>query len=79
MQSALVLTKNISLKDRTFTLESPEGETEFTIALDGLHNVYNAVGAIIAARRFLKLSDEEIQKGLLSFKGTAGRMEIEDS
>ena len=85
MQSALVLkmshaefqlAKNISLNDRTFTLESPEGETDFTISLDGLHNVYNAVGAIIAARRFLKLSDEEIQKGLLSFKGTAGRMEI---
>ncbi|MBR4397196.1 MAG: UDP-N-acetylmuramate--alanine ligase, partial [Methanobrevibacter sp.] len=58
------------------TLESPEGSSTFTISLDGLHNVYNAVGAIIAARRFLKLSDEEIQKGLLSFKGTAGRREI---
>ena len=57
----MYLAKNISLKERTFTLESPEGETDFTISLDGLHNVYNAVGAIIAARRFLKLSDEEIQ------------------
>ena len=75
-EKPMYLAKNISLKDRTFTLESPEGETEFTITLDGLHNVYNSVGAIIAARRFLKLSDEEIQKGLLSFKGTAGRMEI---
>ena len=75
-EKPMYLAKNISLNDRTFTLESPEGETDFTISLDGLHNVYNAVGAIIAARRFLKLSDEEIQKGLLSFKGTAGRMEI---
>ena len=63
-EKPMYLAKNISLKDRTFTLESPEGETEFTIALDGLHNVYNAVGAIIAARRFLKLSDEEIQKAI---------------
>ena len=64
------------MKDRKFKLESPGGETEFTITLDGLHNVYNAVGAIIAARRFLKLSDEDIQKGLSSFEGTAGRMDI---
>ena len=32
--------------------------------------------AIIAARKFLKLSDEEIQKGLSTFQGTAGRMDI---
>ncbi|SFL59891.1 UDP-N-acetylmuramate--alanine ligase [Methanobrevibacter olleyae] len=75
-EKPMYLAKNISIKDRTFTLESPEGESEFTISLDGLHNVYNAVGSIIAARRFLKLSDEEIQKGLLSFKGAVGRMDI---
>lgn len=75
-EKPMYLAKNISIKDRTFTLESPEGESEFTISLDGLHNVYNAVGSIIAARRFLKLSDEEIQNGLLSFKGAAGRMDI---
>lgn len=75
-EKPMYLAKNISIKDRTFALESPEGESEFTISLDGLHNVYNAVGSIIAARRFLKLSDEEIQNGLLSFKGAAGRMDI---
>ena len=75
-EKPMYLAKNISLQDRKFTLESPEGETDFTISIDGLHNVYNAVGAIIAARKFLKLSDEEIQKGLLSFEGTAGRMDI---
>ena len=75
-EKPMYLAKDISLKERTFTLESPEGSSTFTISLDGLHNVYNATGAIIAARRFLNLSDEEIQKGLLSFKGTAGRMEI---
>ena len=75
-EKPMYLAKNISLKDRTFTLESPEGQTDFTITLDGLHNVYNAVGAIIAARRFLNLSDEEIQKGLSTFEGTAGRMDI---
>ena len=75
-EKPMYLAKNISLKNRTFTLASPEGETDFSITLDGLHNVYNAVGAIIAARRFLKLSDEEIQKGLSTFEGTAGRMDI---
>ncbi len=70
------LATKISLENRSFTLEGPVGSYDFKLAMDGLHNIYNAVGAIIASRIFLDLSNEEIQKGLSQFTGALGRMEI---
>ncbi|WP_297983232.1 Mur ligase family protein [uncultured Methanobrevibacter sp.] len=68
---------DIDLKNREFSLKSDDDdECRFKLSLDGLHNVYNALGAIIAAKIFLGLSNEEIQKGLSSFKGVDGRMDI---
>ena len=67
---------DIDLKNRQFTLSSADEEYRFTLTLDGLHNIYNATGAIIAAKVFLGLSNDEIQKGLSSFKGVDGRMDI---
>ena len=64
------------MKNRQFTLSSADEEYRFTLTLDGLHNIYNATGAIIAAKVFLGLSNDEIQKGLSSFKGVDGRMDI---
>lgn len=70
------IAKDIDLKNRQFTLSSADGDYRFTLTLDGLHNIYNATGAIIAAKVFLGLSNDEIQKGLSSFKGVDGRMDI---
>ena len=70
------LAKNISIKDRTFTLVAPDGEFEFKLAIDGLHNVYNSLGTIVLAREALDISYEDIQKALLTFTGVAGRMEL---
>lgn len=70
------LAKNISIKDRTFTLEAPDGEFEFKLAIDGLHNVYNALGTIVLAREALNISYEDIKRALLTFTGVAGRMEL---
>ena len=70
------IAKDIDLKNRQFTLSSADEEYRFTLTLDGLHNIYNATGAIIAAKVFLGLSNDEIQKGLSSFKGVDGRMDI---
>lgn len=72
------IAKDIDLVNRSFNLASGDDEFEFKLTLDGLHNVYNAVGAIIAAKEFLGLSNQDIQKGLSTFKGVAGRMEIID-
>ncbi len=70
------IASNISLENRSFTLEGPDGVYGFKLAMDGLHNIYNAVGAIIASRIFLDLSDDEIQNGLSQFTGALGRMEV---
>lgn len=73
------LAKDISLKDKTFTVIGPNGVNDkfrFNMNLDGLHNVYNALGTIVVAHEFLDMSYEDIQSGLANFSGVPGRMEI---
>ncbi|MDO5849578.1 MAG: Mur ligase family protein [Methanobacteriaceae archaeon] len=70
------LAKNISIRDRTFTLVALDGEFEFKLAIDGLHNVYNSLGTIVLAHEALNISYEDIQKALLTFTGVPGRMEL---
>ena len=48
---------------------------EFTIPLWGLHNVSNAVGAVIAAS-LIGLSLPQIKEGLRTFQGVRRRMEV---
>ena len=45
------------------------------MGVDGLHNVYNITGVIIAAHEFLKLPYEKILPSVASFSGVEGRME----
>jgi UDP-N-acetylmuramate--alanine ligase len=67
---------NISLKDKQFTVSGPDGEYTIKMAIEGLHNVYNCLGVIVAAREFLGLSYDIIQEAISTFKGVPGRMEI---
>ena len=43
--------------------------------LDGIHNVYNVSGVIIAAHEFLKLPYDKILESIATFGGVSGRME----
>ena len=43
--------------------------------LIGLHNVYNAVGAIAAAREYLNIPMEDIVRAVETFEGVPGRIE----
>ena len=45
------------------------------MAIDGLHNVYNVIGVIIAAHEFLKLPYDKILGSVATFTGVEGRME----
>lgn len=49
-------------------------DTEYHMNLSGIHNVYNALAAIAAAKE-LGITDDKIQKGLLSFHSQNGRMQ----
>ena len=66
---------NIDLKNRTFDLHTPDEKLKVKMAIDGLHNVYNIVGVIIAAHEFLKLPYDKILKSISTFTGVDGRME----
>lgn len=66
---------NIDLKNRTFDLHTPNEKLEVKMAMDGLHNVYNVTGVIIAAHEFLKLPYDRILESVAAFTGVEGRME----
>ncbi|WP_292798227.1 Mur ligase family protein [Methanobrevibacter sp.] len=66
---------NVDLKNRKFDLHTPEEKLEVQMAIDGLHNVYNVTGVIIAAHEFLKLPYDKILESIATFTGVEGRME----
>ncbi|MGX8694528.1 MAG: Mur ligase family protein [Methanobrevibacter sp.] len=70
---------NVDLANRTFDLHTPEEKLEVKMAIDGLHNVYNVTGVIIAAHEFLNLPYDKILKSVSTFTGVEGRMERVDT
>lgn len=58
-----------------FQLTSPFGDADFFLPTPGVHNIYNAVGAI-AACLCLGHSIKELPEALSSFYGTKGRLEL---
>jgi len=69
------LAKEIDESNGNYTLKTPEGEVDVEMQLIGLHNVYNSIGAIAAAREFFKIPLNEILTAIKSFKGVPGRIE----
>ena len=57
-----------------FTLICKDGEFDFKLKLNGLHNIYNALGAIIVAKEILGMSFEDIKNAVYDFDGVNGRM-----
>lgn len=66
---------NINDEHNHFTLKTPYEDVEFELSITGLHNIYNATGAIIIAHEILGISYDSIKEALLSFTGVSGRME----
>jgi lipid II isoglutaminyl synthase (glutamine-hydrolysing) len=62
------------LDGSSFELVTPDGERRITLALPGLYNVYNAVGAASLAL-VLGATLDEIQQGLARFRAAFGRFE----
>lgn len=68
---------NINDAHNTFTLKTPDNQKhDFKLSISGIHNIYNATGAIIIAHEILGISYEDIQEAVLSFTGVSGRMEL---
>lgn len=68
------LATNINSTHDQFTLQSKHGDYDFSLNVPGLHNIYNAVGAIIIAKEILDIPFEDIHNYLLDFEGVNGRM-----
>lgn len=66
---------NVDLANRKFDLHTPNEKLEVEMSIDGLHNVYNVTGVIIAAHEFMKLPFDKILESVKSFTGVEGRME----
>ena len=66
---------NVDLPNRTFDLHTPSEKLTVKMGVDGLHNVYNLTGVIIAAHKFLNLPYDKILPTIASFTGVSGRME----
>ena len=58
-----------------FSINLEGVQSDFTVALPGMHNVYNALSAITVARLF-GMEAEDIRRGLKSFKPSKMRMDI---
>ena len=69
------LATNINDEHNQFTLLCEEGKFDFKLKLNGLHNIYNSLGAIIVAKEVMGLSFDDIKKSLLKFTGVNGRMQ----
>lgn len=67
------LAKNIN--GDSFLLQTPQEVIEMEMEITGLHNVYNALGAIATAHELLNIPLKDIQKYLKTFKGVPGRLE----
>ncbi len=60
----------------TFEAAAGDGGTaRFTVALTGVHNMRNALSAVLVGRAF-GLPDEAIRKGLATFSGVRRRQEV---
>jgi UDP-N-acetylmuramyl tripeptide synthase len=65
------------MEGSTFTVETPEGAAEVRLPLPGLYNVYNALGAIAAARG-LGVPLADIVASLAKIEAAVGRVETID-
>ena len=65
----------MDLANRTFDLFTPTDKLTVKMGIDGMHNVYNLTGVIIAAHEFLDLPYDKILPSIAEFNGVSGRME----
>lgn len=63
------------IREGSFTLKTPYEVLPVEIPLMGLHNIYNTLGAVAAAKEFFNISLKEIITSIVTFKGVPGRLD----
>lgn len=78
LRSSGICAENVQARTRSFTFDYVDGKTEIKgleLFIPGFHNVENAIAAIAIALGH-NISEDQIRKGLASFKGVKRRFEI---
>jgi len=63
------------IRGSSFTLKTPWEVLTVKIPLMGLHNIYNTLGAIAAAKEFFNIPLKDIITSVQTFKGVPGRLD----
>lgn len=69
------LATDINEEHNQFTLITKDEKHDFKLKLNGLHNIYNSLGAIIVAKEVMGMSFDDIGRALYEFDGVNGRMQ----
>lgn len=63
------------IKEHSFNLHTPQEVVKVETPLVGLHNVYNVLGAVAAAKEFFNIPIKNILESVKSFTGVPGRLD----
>ncbi|HEY0196420.1 MAG TPA: Mur ligase family protein, partial [Methanobacterium sp.] len=63
------------IREGNFTLKTPLEVLTVKMSLIGVHNIYNTLGAIAAAKEFFNIPLKEIIASIKTFKGVPGRLD----
>lgn len=69
------LAMEIEESEGRFKVKTPHELVDVQMKLIGLHNVYNTLGAIVAAREYFNIPLNKILEAVESFEGVPGRIE----
>ncbi len=78
LRSSGICAENVQARTRSFTFDYVDGKTEIKgleLFIPGFHNVENAIAAISISLGH-NITEDQIRKGLASFKGVKRRFEI---
>lgn len=78
LRSSGISAENVQARTRSFTFDYVDGKTEIKgleLFIPGFHNVENAIASIAIALGH-NVTEDQIRKGLASFKGVKRRFEI---
>lgn len=67
--------KATDIKENSFILHTTQEVFTVKTPLMGLHNIYNILGAIVAAKEFFNIPMEKILESVESFNGVPGRLD----
>jgi UDP-N-acetylmuramate--alanine ligase len=64
------------ISDKSFTIVTPYQKLKVVTTLIGLHNIYNMLGAVVAAYEYFKIPFDQVINSIKDFNGVPGRLDF---